>query len=591
MFIYVLLRSSGRNGMGVESIHINNYKSLKNVKVYLQKEKYDIQCLVGKNGTGKSNFLDAIKYFYDCMESQEDNLEVIDQLNPYVQKMTIEVIYNFLPLLKNNTNTYYEQIFEELEEYIHNGRMSLKLVQYRNGRKEWIPQNINIRKSIHKLFPLYMIDTRFISLEDWSELWSIIGDIAPAMTRNNMKTYQSNLDDLYKEMYGEKYVKTINKIQNILTKENIGITSYDYRKQYKNILINRFGGVDFVSEGNHLNFYSDGLNSLKYIKLVIKLVSELSDTGWKNPIVILDEPEIGLHPHYIEELVEAIATSKKNSIDFIVSTHSSHLVSELIKGDLKTSIQRIFMHNKYTSIEKMKDIIDEKEKYLIDDMITDTYFSNAIFFVEGKTEIQVFKNKNILRLFPLVKKTRLYSFDADDQILRLANPSNINLNIPFMTIVDMDKILKYKAGKKKFKYNPDQLLNPLVSKEIKSKQRYYFYEKYNWKKKYTYNLSNKICKMIRQLSVEHTKDIFWIDNTSYDELLKYIKIYCMQFNMFPFKTTIEGAIINEKNFDIAIEWLTQKLDFKGKQILESLMNEDDNVKEGNYRKVDNEWKA
>lgn len=64
----------GGEDMGIKQINIRNFKSLQNVTIDFDKEKYDIQCIIGKNGTGKSNILDAISYFYKM--SQNDFVSV-----------------------------------------------------------------------------------------------------------------------------------------------------------------------------------------------------------------------------------------------------------------------------------------------------------------------------------------------------------------------------------------------------------------------------------------------------------------------------------------------------------------------------------
>ena len=66
----------------------------------------------------------------------------------------------------------------------------------------------------------------------------------------------------------------------------------------------------------------------------------------------------------------------------------------------------------------MTDFLDEKNKYLIGDEEATTYFSDAIVFVEGQTEIQVLRNKNIVELFPILKKITIYNTKSNDSATR-----------------------------------------------------------------------------------------------------------------------------------------------------------------------------
>ena len=51
--------------MPIKSISIVNFKSIRKIKLNFENNKYDLHCILGKNGVGKSNILDSIKYFYD----------------------------------------------------------------------------------------------------------------------------------------------------------------------------------------------------------------------------------------------------------------------------------------------------------------------------------------------------------------------------------------------------------------------------------------------------------------------------------------------------------------------------------------------
>ena len=73
------------------------------------------------------------------------------------------------------------------------------------------------------------------------------------------------------------------------------------------------------------------MNSLKYMTVFLKLVINLSKTAWKDITIIFDEPEISLHPQYIEELSDNICELGCNNA-IIMSTHSNHLISSLIRN-------------------------------------------------------------------------------------------------------------------------------------------------------------------------------------------------------------------------------------------------------------------
>lgn len=567
--------------MGISRIHIKNYKSIKNVTFYLKRDEYVLQCLIGKNGAGKSNFLDAINYFYLMLSDTTTNVEkVIDSSNIYLQSTEIEMEYDFSDIEKKNSNPYYDQKIMELNPYIKNNKLRIQMVQYKNNQINWYPEGISkeSRKFLYKLFPVCFIDTRFISLQDWTCLWDIIADISISKLKIDNEDVSKKFDELLNEMYGEKYTKTITEIINIFSNEGIAIDDRDYREKYKNSLAVRLGGRNFLSEDNRLSFYSDGLNSLKYIKLYYELIVKLSNTGWKNPLVIIDEPEIGLHTEYIGELVKCFEKNNSKGVNTIISTHSPQLVSRLIKNEIPIGIWQIYNDNLYSHFAKLKDLVETNQKYLISDTEAACYFSKVLLFVEGKSEVQLFKDKRILELFPKMEKINVVRYDSDNSVLKIIYPDEMGFNIPYLTVIDMDKIMSYSYKTQKFKVKCDSLVNPLYNEKIIKKQKYMFYkskEKISSRKKRTYYQRLKINKMLKGNKYIQNERLFFINNDFFEKLIQEIKQYCMEYNIYPMKTTIEGGIVNDRTVEFVIEWLKKILSSSTIQNLDDILKDRD----------------
>ncbi|MFQ9115692.1 retron Eco8 family effector endonuclease [uncultured Eubacterium sp.] len=562
--------------MGVTRINIRNYKSIKRVSINLERKRYDLQCFIGINGSGKSNLLDAIDYFYKMLINENGKQKIIDTNNKYLQSAEIELEYDFSQLAIKNSNPYYDEQLLDLVEYFVDGKIRLKMVQYKEGTIKWYPQEMDLkrRRMIHKLFPIFFIDTRFVSLQNWTEIWKGISDISIGKLKIDKKEITESIDGLMSEAYGEKYEKTIKVINDIFEQEEIKIDESSFHEQYMELLKLRLGGESFLNNENELAYYSDGLNSLKYIKLIIKLIAKLSNTGWKNPLLIIDEPEIGLHSSYIEELAGCIQENIDKNVNMVLSTHSPHLVGEIIKNDISISIWRIFYKDDYSHFEKMKDIIEDNQKYLVNDLETGCYFSNALLFVEGKSERQLFCNRRLLKLYPEMKKINIVNYDSDNSSLDLIYPTQMNFSVSYLVLVDMDKILKYSYQSKKFKVNSDKLINPLYNKEVKRKQKFLFYGKGERKKK-TYHQQLRINKMLDSAQYVQDSNHLYIDDRFFEKLIVEVRDYCMQYRTLPIRTTIEGAIVNEDNVEIAIEWLKTKITDEFNNELEDILTRED----------------
>jgi|GEM_PF-537649 len=546
--------------MGIKLINIRNFKSLQDITLDFDRNFYDIQCIIGKNGTGKSNILDAINYFYKM--SQNDFLPTenyTDSYNKYIQSMQIEFLYDLDILVRLNSNNYLDTIIKDLIPYVKNNKILLRFTQYKDGKVEWYPPEKDIRKNLSKLFPIYMIDTRFITLEDWSVIWDIISELSISNIRTNDVEINNKLDDILDEIYGKKCSKSLNKIESIFNNENITINKNNYNERFKNALYTRFGGSEFLSNSNKIDYYSDGTNSLKYIKMIVQLASLLSDTGWKNPLLIIDEPEIGLHPQYIDELVECFYQCKNSRVNILLTTHSANLVTSLIKIQLKVGLRRLFIKSNYTKLEKIRDLVEQNDKFLISNKETECYFANGILFVEGTTEMQLFQYPRLRELFNFIKYVKFFSCDSNDASLRLISPNNNKYNLPYIVLVDMDKIIKYSIKSKKFSPKPNNTINPLYSNEILKSQKLLYYNLKKQRKLLTHNTYQFLMKSLRKCTFEQNEALFWLDNYIYYNLKTSIKNYCLKYNVYPVNTTIEGCIINDVNYNIVKTWFVSFL--------------------------------
>lgn len=540
--------------MGISTIEIKNFKSLKSI-YYDFSSQYDAFCILGENGAGKSNFLDAIQYFYEKLSSKKCfGDDVLDKVNTYSQKMQIEVVYDLRQLYKISSNSYLDDMINLLQNYTKDFKIAIKLIQYRSGEIKWFPNNYKVRHAISKIFPFYMIDTRFISLQEWSQLWEVMAELGISKPEKNDSQVIQLLDTCFEDIYKEKYTKSMERIQEILSTEKIYINHKDYKTKFMNALQLRLGGNEFMHDGNNLFYNSDGVNSLKYTKLFLHLISSLAETGWKDPLIILDEPEMGLHMSYIDELVECISRVKSKRVNIAFATHSTYLVSKLIKYDLEICIDRVFNYNDYSYFERMRDIVDDADKNIISTRETECYFAKGIVFVEGKTEFQVFHHRKLIELFPQLKHLHFYQ-SSDGACMKIIDPSNGKYTVPYLIISDMDKILKYKN--KHFHIKEDTSINPLSIEKFSQAEKYMYY-RLNGAKSRTYGMRKKIMKILKEKEFIINNSHYWLDGIDYNYLFSSIKHYCYEYRVYPVQTTIEGSLINSNNLNYFADWYLQK---------------------------------
>ncbi|NIA61148.1 ATP-binding protein [Bacillus pacificus] len=174
------------------------------------------------------------------------------------------------------------------------------------------------------IFPIYFTQARHLNLINWDDLWEIIGELSKVAVEGNI-SYKQELEDCFKSAFGERYSTILTYIRNELENNDIEIKGFNSNQQFANVYQLQLGGNSFKHKFENLEYFSDGINSYNYLKLLINLISKISDRKIKEPTIIIDEPEIGLHPRYLDEMID-VFYGKSKHIKILLSTHSSRII-------------------------------------------------------------------------------------------------------------------------------------------------------------------------------------------------------------------------------------------------------------------------
>lgn len=176
--------------MPLTHIRIENFKSIKRCDLDLNA----INGLIGANGTGKTNILEAIYYFYTNLTEKVINEEIFDINNKFSNQMSITFTYDlsdFSKISKSNTaesefpfddqkeeskyKSYYKSIIS-LASQRKDKTYSLRLTQIKERGMVW-SEPFEKRFIIKSLFPLFYINTRDLDITEWSQVWNILGEL------------------------------------------------------------------------------------------------------------------------------------------------------------------------------------------------------------------------------------------------------------------------------------------------------------------------------------------------------------------------------------------------------------------------------
>lgn len=586
----------------LERVILKNCKTMKSLDLSVHK----INCMVGKNGVGKSTLIKSLSFFYEALDDKKgmEDFDIFDKNNPYNNYIEIKVMYDFSyfnMIIENyKSKRTFEQIKEsefmkkliELSKYVNNkNKLSLTLKMDSHKNKTWDPElSFDLRSILKTIYPFYFISLNNKKENNWTELWDMIEDLAAFSNLNN----EIFLKEFFSEnKLKEKFGNITKIIEGELNSSNIIIRHYKSKENFLRIVQLLLGGEELKFKYKEMSFFSEGTNSFNYLNIFCKLLNKISEQKLKIPTLFIDEPEVGLHPKYIDYLFSNIL-NEKNKYQVFLTTHSSRVLKNVVKKSKDHNIIHAIKKNGYTSISNVNNFLEETERLIFSDEEGTYYLSDKIIFVEGKTELELFNNNNIKKIFPEIENVEIYSYDADSQQLATIHPKVRNTKIPYLIVIDSDYIFTVENGKVKMKNGSKDYLNPLDSKKFESehkKELFYFGNKREMLK-IRQNIHHKSNTNI----YNYHKYWFTIYGDQFIEHIDLIKKYCLYHDLYPVSTTIEGSLVNKRNVSYFKDWLISKNPYKKQQIIELYENlTDENVRATVFRllvngKYDNLYK-
>ena len=454
--------------MPLTRLCIKNFKSIKSCDISFS----ELNVLIGENGTGKTNILDAINYFYRNLTESNTSDRIFDENNHYSNELRITLVYDlseFVKISKSNSDELPNLFDDQLTEKTKYGgyykaiismaskskdkQLYVELSQIKGYPIRW-NYSYEDRLIFKSLFPIFYIDTRNLDVTEWGYMWDVLGELGK-VSNAERKTIESKINETLLDD-NQEMSRKLKVITDIFSAADVSVKPAMSREFAQNLTKVFFSGEVIRQRGKWLGYYSTGTNSVKYIELLIKSIDAISKTKMKEPIVLFDEPEISLHSSYLDELTGAML-DVNSRLRIVVATHSSRLTKNIVTGAEKVSLYNVKLTNKYSNIQRMKKFpqYSPSSKYRVSDDHINSYFSRGILFVEGETELELFSNPYIKILFPKLKEIDVFKAMSDEPILNIMNPKLVNTHTPYMCLIDMDKAIRY---------DKEMLQNQLVGK-------------------------------------------------------------------------------------------------------------------------------
>ena len=412
--------------MEIKNIKIKNFKSIESLNI---KTNRKINLIVGKNNTGKTTIIQSIYLAFSPKEfvkyyRNEYNLSSLGNLINYsADKSIIEIQTNRIKSKKtirleiSRTKIEDSIVFikDQVEDSIKKDKQKIVELDHKllskyskdftrlfevkiNEIKVLIEQLITERKDeiINSIKDDIIIDREYYpSLETKKLIFDIGRQLyEKIMERTEKVTIKSDLNEMLDILHfptslnlnfynfpelslhknkiynGLLYINagkinlrqfynqsetTAMEIQDIIKKTNMlpGLERFTFR----NIVFKKDG----IREEIPLEVMGDGFKVLIYI---ISMILTYKDKKIK-PVILVEEPEIHMHPGYINEFIKyLIDFSNNNNMQFFITTHSEDLINSFLREDLddesKNKLKKEFQIIRLTNInnENLVETID-----------------------------------------------------------------------------------------------------------------------------------------------------------------------------------------------------------------------------------------
>ena len=310
--------------MKIEKIYISNYKNLENLEMNFKKnnEILDLVVLTGSNGSGKTRILECIlncfeNYINSNYKEDKNRLDIYFQENEkkcFNEILDLEMFFKIL----NRYNWNKEESFVlgdnyKKDDFFEKGKILKEKLEVL-PKIIYVPTEINFQKMDTASTTLVQ-KYRFINIVDTNLIKDIPSFIATKIITAIFQNKNEKVGDVQKKVFDE-----INEIFEIL---EINVKVEDISQDGRNIPIFK----NSAGEKFDINELSSGEKQLFLRTLAIKMLNP------ENSIILIDEPELSLHPKWQQQIVDVYKKIGKNN-QIIIATHSPHILGSVKKENI-----------------------------------------------------------------------------------------------------------------------------------------------------------------------------------------------------------------------------------------------------------------
>ena len=295
--------------MKIKNLHIKEFKGLRDISINFEKndKPLDLVVLAGSNGSGKTRILESIlRYFQYNINYKRNNIET-GIFYEEKEKNCISNVQDFFYGLEYFSNYEVNNPLYEKHIEIKNKLDILPKIIY-------VPTEINFQKMDVASTTLVQ-EYKFINIVNTNLIKDIPSYIATKMISAMLKNKNEKVGDVQKKVFNE--------INEIFENLSIDVKVEDISQDGRNITLFTNSSEDEFD----INELSSGEKQLFLRTLAIKMLNP------ENSIILIDEPELSLHPKWQQRIVDVYKKIGKNN-QIIIATHSPHILGSVKKENI-----------------------------------------------------------------------------------------------------------------------------------------------------------------------------------------------------------------------------------------------------------------
>lgn len=398
--------------MKITKVEVTNFRTLLSSKV----ETSNLSIFVGQNNHGKTNFFEALRWFFNG-PLRGEALDQVKHRNHQTENIVVDVTFSGAQDgLKNmraeNNRSSIARVIGEADEVILRRKSSdiKKRFFVIDGEEKSSP--VGFDNAVNDFLPKFeYIETRtyhddYVKYGKNSPIASMLSGVLEKLLENDdkYKEFKLKFDELFNS--SDSQIKTeldslSLKVKVFLEKQFPDCTKVEFEvanPEFEDLLKNFSTTID---DGviTSVDEKGDGLQRavmLAILQTFAEYRKNNEDAG-KNFIFVIDEAELHLHPRAQRNLKRALNDLQENGDQVLISTHSSVFITD------DYSDQTIFCVEKIKNVTEITPISSSQKAGIIFDLLGgspgDLLLPPNFLIVEGHSDHK-FIESIIQRFYP-----------------------------------------------------------------------------------------------------------------------------------------------------------------------------------------------